>query len=71
MAAEEMYLLTESEKKELVGQNFADDSAFNPLQDADNNWVISFEEVAQCTNENFMWVQGLPAIPYNPKPIEM
>jgi len=69
--ATEMYLLTESEKNQLVGQIFADDMTFNPLQDKDNNWVISFEEGAQCTNENFMWVQGLPAIPYNPKPFKM
>lgn len=69
--AAEMYLLTESQKLHLVGKDFADDSSFNPLQDAAGNWVISFEEVAQCENEKFLWVQGLPTIPYNPKPFKM
>ena len=41
-------LLTEKEKEELVGQWYMADSFFNPIQDADDNWVISVEEIAQC-----------------------
>ena len=61
-------LLTEIQKNELVGQWYADDSYFNPIQDADDNWVISVEEINQCVNPDFMWVKDLPLIPYNPKP---
>jgi hypothetical protein len=61
-------LLTEIEHEVLVGQWYMPDSYFNPIQDADNNWVISVEEIAQCENPDFMWVQNLPLIPYNPKP---
>jgi hypothetical protein len=61
-------LLTEIEHEVLVGQWYALDSYFNPIQDADNNWVISVEEIAQCVNPLCMWVNDLPLIPYNPKP---
>jgi hypothetical protein len=45
-----------------------DDSYFNPIQDNDDRWVISIEEISQCLNPDFMWVQNLPLIPYVPKP---
>ena len=61
-------LLTEKEKEELVGQWYMADSFFNPIQDADDNWVISVEEIAQCENEKCMWVKDLRLIPYVPKP---
>jgi hypothetical protein len=60
-------LLTIEQKDLLVGQLFAPDSYFNPVQDADDNWFISVEEIDQCVNEQFMWVKDLPLIPYNPK----
>jgi hypothetical protein len=61
-------LLTETQKDELVGQWYAPDSYFNPIEDADNNWVISQEEMEQCVNPNFLWVKDLPLIEYKPKP---
>ena len=61
-------LLTETQKNQLVGQYYSDDSIFNPIQDNDNNWVISTVEVTTCTNEEFMWVQDLELIPFVPKP---
>jgi hypothetical protein len=61
-------LLTEVQKDELVGQQYTDDSYFNPIQDADDNWVISVEEMEYCTNPTFAWVKDLDLIPYNPKP---
>ena len=61
-------LLTVEQKDELVGQMYAPDSYFNPIQDANDNWVISVEEMAYCTNEEFIWVKDLELIPYEPKP---
>ena len=61
-------LLTEVQKDELVGQLYDDDSYFNPIQDLNDNWIISVEEIDQCVNPNFMWVKELPLIPYEPKP---
>jgi hypothetical protein len=61
-------LLTKIQKDELVGQLYDDDSYFNPIQDVNDNWIISIEEIDQCVNPNFMWVKSLPLIPYEPKP---
>ena len=61
-------LLTETQKDELIGQWYAPDSYFNPIEDADNNWVISQEEMQQNVNPSFDWVKDLPLIEYKPKP---
>jgi hypothetical protein len=61
-------LLTIAQKDELVGQWFAPDSYFNPIQDINDDWVISTQEMEQCVNPDFMWVKDLPLIDYVPKP---
>jgi hypothetical protein len=60
-------LLTEEEKDLLVGQTFATDSYFAPIEDINGDWRISIEEIALCTNEEFAWVKDLPILPYEPK----
>jgi predicted DNA-binding transcriptional regulator len=60
-------LLTELQKDQLVGQLYAPDSYYNPIQDIDNNWVISVEEIEQTITLKFIWVKELPLIPYTPK----
>ena len=57
--------LTIEQKDELVGQLYAPDSYFNPIQDINGTWVISLQEVEQCTIE---WVKELPLIEYLPVP---
>jgi len=64
----EVGLLTEVQKDELVGQLYAPDSYFNPIQDLNDNWVISTEEMLYCVNPDFLWVKELPLIVYEPKP---
>jgi len=61
-------LLTESQKNELVGQLYDEDSYFNPIQDISDNWIISVEEINQCVTLDFQWVKDLPLIEYIPKP---
>jgi len=61
-------LLTEIQKDELVGQLYDLDSYFNPIQDIDDNWVISIEEMEQCVNPDYLWVKDLQLIEYKPKP---
>jgi predicted DNA-binding transcriptional regulator len=60
-------LLTELQKDEIVGQLFAPDSYYNPIQDFYDNWIISIEEIEQTITPEFMWVKELPLIPYIPK----
>lgn len=61
-------LLTELQKDELIGQLYAPDSYYNPIQDLNDNWVISIEEVEQTVTPEFLWVKDLEMIPYEPKP---
>jgi hypothetical protein len=60
-------LLTEWQKNELVGQLYDEDSYFNPIQDIEDNWIISTEEIEFCVNPEFQWVKDLPLIDYKPK----
>ena len=62
-------LLTIQQKNDLVGMKFAPDSTFNPIEDANGNFVISNEEVSQCVNEECSWVKDLPEIDFEPKTI--
>ena len=61
-------LLTENQKDSLVGQLYDEDSYFNPIQDINDNWIISIEEMDFCVNPEFAWVKDLPLIDYKPKP---
>ena len=61
-------LLTEEQKDSLVGVYYAPDSIYNPIQDADDNWVISVEEMQDTTNEETLWVKDLELVTYQPKP---
>jgi hypothetical protein len=61
-------LLTIEQKDEIAGQPYSADSLFNPIQDIDDNWIISTQEMIYCTNEEFIWVKDLDLIPYIAKP---
>jgi len=59
-------LLTIEQKDKLIGQQFMIDVCFNPIQDINDNWIISIEEIDQCNNQ-FSWVKELELITYEPK----
>jgi hypothetical protein len=61
-------LLTENEKDQILGQQYSPDSYFNPIQDIDDNWIISTEEINYCVNPEFEWIKTIPLIEYKPKP---
>jgi hypothetical protein len=60
--------LSHGQAKQLEKKLFRTDSYFNPIEDADGNWVISLEEVALCDRSDFTWVKTLQLIAYKPKP---
>ena len=60
--------LTVEQKDSLIGQWFAPDSYFNPIQDINDIWVTSQQTITKCVNPDFMWVKDLPMIEYLPKP---
>jgi hypothetical protein len=55
-------LLTLIEMEAVEGKEYTTDSYFNPIQDLQGNWVISTQEMDQCTNSDYMWVKQLPLI---------
>jgi hypothetical protein len=59
----QVYLLTYEEAQSLIGIQFMPNNYFNPIMDADGNFIISIEEVDQCSID---WVKALPLIEYNP-----
>jgi hypothetical protein len=61
-------LLTEVQKDELIGVAYAPDSFYNPIQDLNDNWIISVEEIANTINPATEWVKDLPLTIYIPKP---
>jgi hypothetical protein len=44
------------------------DCYFNPIQDINDNWIISTQEIDECVNPDFLWVKDLELITYEPKP---
>ena len=62
-------LLTIEQKDQLVGQWYAPDSFYNPIQDVNDNWVISVEEMQNTINPDTEWVKDLDLIPYEAKPM--
>jgi hypothetical protein len=64
-------LLTLEQKNEIDGKEFAPNSYFNPIQDANDNWVISTEEIDQATIPTYQWIKDLPLIEFKPKNINL
>lgn len=51
-----------------MGVQYAPDSYFNPIQDAEGNWVISVEEIEQSDID---WIKEIPLIEHKPIEIEI
>lgn len=65
-------ILTIEQKNEIAGKEYAPDSHFNPIQDLNNNWVISTEEMnGRVKNPDFFWVKDLPLIDFEPKKVTL
>ena len=60
-----VYLLTPQQVDSLKGVEFMPNNFFNPITDKNGNWIISPEEVAQCSID---WVKELPTLEYEPIP---
>jgi hypothetical protein len=52
-------ILTTEQKDLLDKQEVCPKLKFNPVQDINEDWVISEVEVNNCNNPNFMWVKDL------------
>ncbi len=61
-------IITSDQKTSLLGEKYDGIQFFNPILDIDGNWVISEEEINQCTEEDCLWVKDLELIKYNKLP---
>lgn len=53
-------ILTIAQKNSLLGVKYDGVQYFNPVQDINGDWVISEEEINNCTHETCIWVKTLP-----------
>jgi len=57
-----VYLLTEHQKDSLMGQLVQPDWYFYPVQDCNENWIISQEEIDNSIYPEHEWILDLPKI---------
>jgi hypothetical protein len=60
-------ILTAEQKDQLIGQTYDGVCFYNPIQDINDNWIISEEEINQS---NLEWLKQLPLVEYEAKPME-
>ena len=60
--------LTQAQAESLQGVEVVKDNLFNPILDANGNWIISVEERDQCSIE---WVKTCPEIEYEPVQVNL
>lgn len=53
--------ITQQQADELIGQEFAPDSFYKPIQDANGNWVVSVEESAYLSFD-FELIEFIPIL---------
>lgn len=59
-------ILTEEQKDQLVGQTYDGVCFYNPIQDLNDNWIISQEEINQS---DLTWLKELSLVEFQPKPV--
>jgi hypothetical protein len=71
-------IITELQKDILIGKQFEIDSYFNPIQDLNDNWIISEIEYYYCLglwyldelNSELVFIKDLSLTIYEPKIVE-
>lgn len=71
-----VYLLKEEQNNSLIGLEFGKDSFFNPIQDKNDNWIISLEEYNGCLDceeciKKYDWIVNCEQIEYEPKEVSL
>lgn len=68
--------LTSEQKDILQGKEYAPDSIFNPIQDKNDNWIISLGEYNACLEcesciKEHPWIVDCEHIEYEPKEVSL
>lgn len=64
-----MYKLTIEQKELLENKTVSDSLFFSPIQDINNDWFISKEEIDQANHDEFTWLKNLVKIEFISKEI--
>jgi len=64
------YILTETEKDAIQGQEFAPFQYFNCVQDINDIWFnfVTEQQIPQVQASQYAWVLDLPQAEYTPPP---
>ena len=63
-----VYKIHEKTALEIQGRRYSDGITFNPIQDINDNWIITSEELSQWNiNLHFEILEELEAIEFEPK----
>lgn len=60
--------ITQQQAEELQGVEYIKDNYFNPVQDLNDNWVISLQELTYCPIE---FVSTVELVEFEPKQVEI
>jgi hypothetical protein len=68
--------IAEEQKDILINTEFSKDSFFNPIQDKNDNWIISIEEYNACLEcksciKEHPWIVDCEHIEYEPKEVDI
>ena len=61
----QVIIITESQRQELLLTQVKEDWLFHPIKDADDNWVVSSQEQDACSLD---WLKALPRIDFKRPP---
>ena len=59
-------IITDEIKELLVGKKYDSDSYFRPTNNANGRWVVGEEEIRDCTNEGFEFLNDLELTDHEP-----
>lgn len=57
-------IITNEQYEEVKDKPFSKGCLFNPVKDAYDNWVVSFEELLAIEDKQFSWLWDCPMITY-------
>ena len=70
MNTQKVIIITEEQANSMMGVEYVKDMKFNPIQDMDGNWVISYEEAMHCKKTEYAYLKTMPKQKHKPKPVE-
>jgi hypothetical protein len=61
-------VLTQAQRNMLINKRYNNGSFFNPIKDANGNWIVSKEEIDLCNEAEFYFIKDLELTEHEPIP---